>query len=108
MSVYFPMSHPMIGNIIPGVKMNVRTRLVTYNDHSIEKLIGRRKSFDPVQHFPDMNNQHGGDHPLIKKLQDLMSQGQGKAPHPHAQLGKAAPNKREGYQAMRDDLQWRK
>ena len=109
MKAYFPISKPMVGSVIPGIPIRVTTRLVSYPDHSNEKKIGRRrKTVDPVQSFPDMNQQHGAGHPILEKLKQLMSAGGPQ--HPHAKMGElpGRPQIREGYQAVRENLDWRR
>jgi len=110
MQAYFPVSHPMVGSIIPGPLIKVTTRLVNYPDHSLEEKIKKRRTVDPVTKFPDMNNQHGAAHPVLEKLRQLMSSDGPR--HPHAQMGRlgdpASIKTMEGYQPHRENLDWRR
>ena len=93
---YFPISKPMVGSVIPGQLVRVQTKLANYPDFSLEKLITVRKTVDPVTEFPDMNNEHGEKHPMIHKLHKLLNPSY-KPKQPIAQ----------GYQPVRENLQWR-
>ena len=97
----------MIGSVIPGVAVRVSTRLANYADLTRDSKIKKRKVFDPIVKFPDMNAPHGSTHPILEKLRQLMT---GPGPqHPHAQMGTLplADKHREGYQPIRENLQWR-
>ena len=102
------MSLPMVGSIIPGVPVPVRTRLATFPDHSLEPRIKRRsRVVDPVTSFPGMNQQHGADHPIIQQLHQLMSAGGPQAAHGKMGQYPAQPAMREGYAAMKENRDWR-
>ena len=109
MIAYFPISKPMVGSVIPGPLIPVRTRLANYQDHSLEPLIKKRVAFDPVVKFHDMNNEHGAKHPVLEKLRQMMSAGGPR--HPHAAMGHMPapqPQMREGYEPVRENLEWRR
>ena len=105
MQASFPISQPMVGSVIPGIRMTVTARLANYPDGSIHPLIKRRKYMDPLLKHPDMAGEHSGASPLLQKLQQLLSGG--KQTHPHARLGQI-PSMREGYAPVKENLQWRR
>ena len=100
------MSKPMIGSVIPGIRRDIRvSKIVNYPDHSV--VTKRRKYVDPITKFPDMNNEHGNKHPMLEKLRQLMSSSGPR--HPHAAMGQMSDvQTREGYQPVRENLDWRK
>ena len=112
MRASFPISQPMIGSVIPGAKIEVgRTRLANYNDFSTHPAITRRKKIvDPVVQFPDMNNPHGAGHSVIEKLKQLMAGGGKQHPHGPGSMGLMPPKiqMQEGYQPVRENLDWRR
>ena len=107
---YFPISKPMIGSVIPGIKQIVQTKLANFPDFTLHPLIKKRTSVDPVTKFPDMNQQHGASHPTLEKIRQLMSAGGPR--HPHAAMGQLADPRAaqtmEGYEPMRENLAWRR
>ena len=105
---YFPMSKPMIGSVIPGLRQHIRlSKVVNYPDHSMNPMIKQRKYVDPITKFPDMNQEHGNKHSMLEKLRQLMSSNGPR--HPHAAMGNISDvQTREGYQPQRENLDWRK
>ena len=106
MNANFAMSSLMIGSVIPGVRIPVQTKLANYQDFSREKLITDRKTVDPIIKFPDMNQQHGNGNNILEKLKQLMAGGGAHHPHGSGQMGKIPT--REGYQTIKENLDWRK
>ena len=98
----------MVGSVIPGPLVRVRTRLANYYDFSLEPLIKERRSVDPVVSFNGMNQQHGSNNHILERLKQLMSAGGPR--HPHAAMGQLGnqPRMREGYTPVREDLSWRR
>jgi hypothetical protein len=120
-SVFFAMSHPMVGSVIPGdlVRYNVRT--VNYADLSHDELIrGKRTLFGSVVKPPNMNETHGGQSDVMKKLLAAIKGGK-PAPHGLEGLDRGAkpggafgvipkapgPQLMEGYAPVTDDRSWR-
>ena len=94
MSYYFPISEPMVGSVIPGLRQQIRVaRLVTWPDYS-NAFIRRRAPVDPVMKFPDMGEKHGSKHPLMQQLHSLLK-------------GKGGPEMREGYSPFVGSRNWR-
>ena len=90
--VFFAISEPMVGSIIPGPLRQVRVvKIVNYPDHS--SALKRRKVVDPVIKFPDMNEPHSTGHPTLDKLKKLLSNG--------------GPQMREGYTPFKGTRNWR-
>ena len=96
-SVFYAMSQPMVGSVIPGDLRRYNVRLVNYPDLSQEKLIsgGRRKLFGSVIKPPDMNETHGSGGDVMKKMMAMLK-------------GSGGPQLQEGYEQVKDDLSWRK
>ena len=91
--VYFAISEPMVGSVIPGKLRPVRVaKIVNYPDHS--SALKRRKIVDPVLKFPDMNESHSAGHPVLEKLKKLLAGGGG-------------PEMREGYTPFKGTRNWR-
>ena len=89
---YFPISHPMVGSVIPGVLRPVRVvRLVNFPDFSNAMI--RRKISDPVIKFPDMHEEHGSKHPVLQQLKSLLTKG--------------GPEMRKGYEPFKGTRNWR-
>ena len=104
MNAYFPISRPMIGSVIPGLRVSVQTKLSTYADGSSHPLVKRRKYINPLQEVPDMNQTHGASHPIMQQLQHLLSGGGSRHP---GQLPTAGPKMLPGYEAVRENRDWR-
>ena len=82
----------MVGSVIPGIRRQVRvSRLVNFPDFS--NAMKRRKITDPVIRFPDMHEEHGSKHPVLKQLQSLLQKG--------------GPEMREGYEPFKGTRNWR-
>ena len=93
--VYFPISVPMAGSVIPGQLRPVRVvKIVNYPDHS--SALKRRKAIaDPVIKFPSMHEKLGTGHPVLEKLKALLS-------------GRdSGPEMKEGYQPFVGTRNWR-
>ena len=89
---YFPISHPMVGSVIPGVLRPVRVvKLVNFPDFS--HAMKRRKTTDPVIKFPDMHEKHGAQHPVMQQLKSM--------------LHKGGPEMRPGYEPFKGTRNWR-
>lgn len=88
------MSYAMVGSVIPGIGRRVTTRLANYPDHTLEKLITRRKVFDPISQYPSMNQEHTGKHGMMDKLKQMLS-------------GQKGPQAKPGYQPLQENLDWR-
>ena len=104
----FATSHPgmMLGSVIPGFRQDIaRVQLANYLDFSDEKLLGGRKpAVNPLQEIPNMNEQHAQGHSFMEKLKALMSGG---GPQ-HAGFHGPQPHMREGYEAVRENRDWRR
>ena len=117
----FATSHPglMLGSVIPGFRQEiVRTRLASYLDFSEEKLLGGRKpSVNPLlppptpgkgrfslQNSLKMNQEHAQGHSFMEKLKAVMAGG---GPQ-HAGFHGPQPQMRQGYQAVRENRDWRR
>ena len=99
----------MVGSVIPGIRIRVHTKVVNYPDGTMHPLIKRRRYVNPLVSVPDMHGEHGASHPMLKKLQQLLS-GPGQQ-HPHAKMGMiptAGPKMLEGYAPVHENLQWRR
>jgi hypothetical protein len=115
----FATSHPglMLGSVIPGLRQEIaRTRLASYLDLSEEKLLrGRPPSVNPLipppapgnakhslQNALTMNQQHAQGHSFMEKLKQVMSGGGPQHPGFHG------PQMRQGYEAVRENRDWRR
>ena len=78
-----------------GILDTILTRLANYPDHSLEKLITRRKAFDPISKYPSMNPQHAGKSSIMDQLKQMLAGPQG-------------PKAVEGYQPLKENLDWRR
>ena len=116
----FATSHPglMLGSVIPGFRQDItRVQLANYLDFSDEQLLGGRKpAVNPLMEIPNMNEQHAQGHSFLEKLKALMAGGQHSGVHgPHQTLPQLAatptasqPRMREGYEAVRENRDWRR
>ena len=94
--VYFPMSEPMVGSIIPGQLMRFTIlKIVNWPDHTSALKKRVKPVEDPVKRFPDMNEPHGKGHPVLEKLKSMLKGGEG-------------PELREGYTPFVGTRDWRK
>ena len=104
----FATSHPglMLGSVIPGIRQElVRVQLANYLDFSDEKLLGGRKpAVNPLVEAPNMNEQHAQGHSFMEKLKALMAGG---GPQ-HAGFHGPQPQLRQGYEAVRENRDWRR
>ena len=89
------MSYAMVGSVVPGIRQMITTRLANYPDHTLEKLITRRRVFDPISRYPTMNQEHAGKHSMMDKLKHMLS-------------GQQGPQARTGYQPIQENLDWRR
>jgi hypothetical protein len=93
MNYHFPISEAMAGSVIPGVLRPVQVRkIVSFPDHT--NALKRVRVTDPVIKFPDMNQEHGAGHPVMKQLQKLLKGG--------------GPEMRPGYEPFVGTRNWRK
>ena len=99
-SVFFPMSQPMVGSVIPGVLRRYPTKTVNYPDHT--SAVEHRKTFNPVQQHlqgpkgrkvPSMHGPLTKGHPTIELLRQL--------------LEKKKTQFKPGYEPIKEDLSWR-
>ena len=105
MNAYFPISRPMIGSVIPGVRVPLQTKVANYADGSNHPLIKRTKYINPLQEIPDMNQKHGSNHPIMQRLQQLLSGGGSK--HPGQVPSAGEPKLLPGYEPVRENRDWR-
>jgi len=99
----FPMNAVMVGNMIPGFRVQVPpTKLATYGDGTDHPLVKRRlPTVDPLMpqgeqvKYPSMGAPHAPGHGFLEKLKAMMS---GRSP---------GPQMREGYEAVRENRDWR-
>ena len=85
-------SEPMIGHVIPGVK--IAYPVITRNYDDLEEQVRHKQVTNPVVKFPGMHDEHSAGHPMIQKLKQLLTSGK------KGQL-------RKGYERMSEDLSWR-
>ena len=90
---HFPMSHAIVGSVIPGELRRYPVKIVNY--HNLPSAVRHRKQpVDPVRQFPHMGDEHSKGNSMMDKLkQMLQSRGQ--------------PKMQEGYERMKEDLSWR-
>ena len=104
----FATSHSglMLGSVIPGIRQEIaRVRLANYLDFSQEGLLGGRKpAVNPLIETPNMNEQHAQGHSFMEKLKALMAGG---GPQ-HAGFHGPQPQLRQGYEAVRENRDWRR
>ena len=94
MSYYFPISEPMVGSVIPGLKQRIHVyKIVTWPGDFSNALTRRRAPVDPVIKFPDMAEKHGQKHPMMQQLSAL--------------LKSRGPEMREGYTPFVGSRNWR-
>lgn len=90
--VFFAISEPMAGSVIPGVLVHTRVvKIANWPDHT--SSLKRRAVVDPVIKFPDMNEPHSTGHPVIDKLKAMLAGG--------------GPQMREGYTPFKGTRNWR-
>ena len=90
--VYFAISEPMVGSVIPGQLRPTRVvKIVSWPDFS--SALKRRQVVDPVLKFPDMNEPHSAGHPVLDKLKKMLAGG--------------GPEMREGYTPFKGTRNWR-
>ena len=100
--VFFPMSHAVVGSVIPGILRRYPVKIVNYPnfEQAVVQRVG--KPFDPVKRFPekekpssvpDMKMEHGKAHPIMEKLKQMM--------------GARPAVMRPGYERIKEDLSWR-
>ena len=110
-TVFYPMSHAMVGSVIPGVLRRYPVRIVNYPNLE-SAVVTRDKPVDPVKRFPekppDMNMEHGKGHPIMGLLKHLMGS-KGKGPHPLMKkfMGPDQGEMAPGYERIKEDLSWR-
>jgi len=110
----FPVSGVMVGSMIPGVRVIVPPpKLATYatgEDHPLVKRgqpvidpVARGQVFKSGTHgqpnrkptnYPSMAGPHTGQHGFMEKLRSLLG-------------GPQAPQMMEGYEAIRENRDWR-
>lgn len=133
MSYPFPMNVAMEGSVIPGIGYRFAgSKVVTYPDFTNSEFLksGRTEGVDPLQSpVPDMNQPHTGS--MLEKLKALMAGQAAQAPGSSRdrqlqdrgnrkstdeffrRMGEAfrpkpKPVLREGYERVRENLDWRK
>ena len=84
-------SEPMIGHIIPGVK--IVYPVITRNYDDLEEQVKHKQAINPVVKFPGMHDEHAAGHPMIKRLKQLLTS--------------RKETLRKGYARMTEDLSWR-
>ena len=99
----FPMNAVMVGSMIPGIRVVVPpTKIATYGDGTDHPLVKRTApTVDPLMpqgeqvKYPGMGEPHAQGHGFLEKLKAMM-------------LGRpAGPQMREGYEAVRENRDWR-
>jgi hypothetical protein len=106
---FMALSKPMIGHIIPGIK--VVYPVTTYNHPDLkEDVRHRKKPIDPVVRFPGQSDPHSKGHPMMEKLKAMLSKDHGKM-RPGYDKSTAAGFKTNdgdsGFTRIKEDLSWR-
>ena len=96
----FPMSHPMVGSVIPGIRIPLPPgKIANYPDGTRHPLIKETKTVDPMVKYPDMGQEHGENHAFMNKLRGLM----GMKP----QEKTLTQTMKHGYEPLRENRDWR-
>jgi hypothetical protein len=106
-------SEPMIGHVIPGVK--IAYPVITRNYDDLGEQVRHKQVTNPVVQFPGMHDDHSKGHPMIQKLKQLMNgKTDAKLKHGYKDMfqmfkktGPKEPQLKEGYERMSEDLSWR-
>lgn len=106
-------SEPMIGHVIPGVK--IAYPVITRNYDDLGEQVRHKQVTNPVVQFPGMHDDHSKGHPMIQKLKQLMNgKTDAKLKHGYKDMfqmfkktGSKEPQLKEGYERMSEDLSWR-
>jgi len=96
---HFPMSHAIVGSVIPGELRRYPVKIVNY--HNLTSAIRhRKKPVDPVKQFPHMGDEHSKGNSMMDQLKKML-QSKGGPIH------KLKTEMRKGYERMKEDLSWR-
>jgi hypothetical protein len=106
-------SEPMIGHVIPGVK--IAYPVITRNYDDLGEQVRHKQAINPVVKFPGMHDEHSAGHPMIQKLKQLLTSGKkGQLRKGYEDMfrmfkktGPKEPQLKEGYERMSEDLSWR-